>query len=140
MIIKQYDNDIIRNTLRHIDFYEVEKGKLLKTLSPVALVGNAEGVRLGGVLEHFLHEAEVECLPSDLPEKITLNIEHLQIGDALYVSDFPAMEGVKYLNSLEQVVLQVAAARTHDIEDAEKEEEEESTEADLVKETEDKKE
>lgn len=111
VLIKEYDEDLLTGKLRHVDFYEVASGKLLRTHIQVHVTGNSKGVREGGILDVSLHELEVECLPRDIPEEFSVDITALDIGDAVHVSDIPVPEGVRILNSPEQVVVSVVHAR-----------------------------
>ena len=111
VLMKSYQDDIISNTIQHIDFYEIEKGKLLKTNVPVHVEGSAKGVREGGILEQRLHEVEVECLPKDIPEIITVDVTELEAGDAIHVEDLPELEGVKILNIPEQTIVSVTIVK-----------------------------
>jgi large subunit ribosomal protein L25 len=104
VLIKDFQEDVLKGTITHIDFYEIEKGKLLRTHVPIHLHGTAIGVKEGGMLEHLLHEVEVECLPKDLPDSIQIDVSELQAHHSIHVKDLPAMEGVKMLSSLDQVV------------------------------------
>ncbi len=115
VLVKQYDYDIVRESITHIDFFEISRDKELHTHVQIITTGNCEGVRLGGILEHFLHEVEVVCLPKDLPETISLDIGPLEIGQALHISDLPSINGVKYGQAADQVILHVAAPRVSDI-------------------------
>lgn len=109
VLVKDYQEDVIRGAVTHIDFYEIEKGKLLRTNIPVEIIGVAPGVREGGMLEERLHEIEVECLPRDIPETFKVNIESLNIGDTIHVTDLEIPEGVKLLSLPEQAVVTVTA-------------------------------
>lgn len=122
VLIKQYDYDTVHEILTHIDFFEISRDKELHTHVEIVSTGNCEGVRLGGILEHFLHEVEVACLPKDLPETISVDISALDIGDALHISDLPNIDGVKYVQSTDQVVLHVTAPRVADVDPASEEE------------------
>ena len=128
VLIKDYQEDIITGVVRHIDFYEIEKGKVLRTNLAVHIEGSAIGAREGGILEHQLHSVEIECLPKDIPEALSVNVEDLEVGDSLHVSDIAVPEGVKILNSLDQVVVIVAAARAEIVEEEEELEGEEGEE------------
>jgi large subunit ribosomal protein L25 len=77
----------------------------------VELTGAPVGVKEGGLLEHFVHEVEVECLPASLPEKILLDVNELRLGKSLHVRELPPVEGVRFLNSPEQVVCAVVHKR-----------------------------
>lgn len=111
VLIKAWDDDNRTGDLIHVDFYEVEAGKTLHTRIPVHLQGDAPGEREGGVLQTTLHEIEIECLPKDIPEGVTVDVSELQIGDAIHLSDISAPEGVTFLTSEDQVVVQVTWVR-----------------------------
>jgi large subunit ribosomal protein L25 len=108
VLVKDYQKDNLTGQILHVDFYEFEKGKALRTRVPIRLVGNPVGVKEGGILESLLHQLDVECLPKDLPEEITLDISELGLDRALHVSELVLPEGVKSLQSSDQVVCLVA--------------------------------
>ena len=111
VLIKDYQHDTIQDEIVHLDFYEIQKGKMLKTLVPIEMEGSPEGLKFGGVIETFIHEVEVESLPKDLPEKVVLDITALAVGQSLHISDLPSVEGVKYLNSPEQVIVHMGLSK-----------------------------
>lgn len=127
VLVKDFQEDIVSGKILHIDFYEVEKGRLLRTHIPVHMKGTAEGVKEGGILETFLHEIEVECLPKDIPEEIFMDVTHLEVGHAIHISDIETREGIKILNPLDQVICLVARKKGTE-EEEEKEAVEEETE------------
>ena len=108
VLVKDYQKDNLTGEILHIDFYEFEKGKALRTRVPIRLTGNPVGVKEGGILEILLRELEVECLPKDLPGEIALDIAELALDRALHVKDMSLPEGVRPLQSLDQVVCLVA--------------------------------
>ncbi|MFP4372798.1 MAG: 50S ribosomal protein L25 [Spirochaetaceae bacterium] len=122
VLLKDYDEDLATGHLRHVDFYAIESGQLLRANVQIHLTGTAPGVREGGVLQSQLHEVEVECFPKDIPEYFELDISGLQIGDALHVSDLPNLEGVKVLTGEEQTIALVAMTREEVAEEAAEEE------------------
>ncbi|MFP4329967.1 MAG: 50S ribosomal protein L25 [Alkalispirochaetaceae bacterium] len=111
VLVKDYQEDIIKGEVLHIDFYEVEKGKTLQTHVPIVLDGSPVGVREGGVLEHGIYELNIECLPKDLPGEIHVDITGMNIGDSIHVGDISAPEGVRILNSDDQTVAVCASPR-----------------------------
>lgn len=123
VLVKDYQEDITREQITHLDFFEVEKGKKLKTRVPVVIEGSSVGVKLGGVLEQLLTEVNVECLPKNIPAKIVVNIEKLDIGDSIHLNEVEVFEGVKFLDELDQIVVHVVHTRAEEVT-----EEEESTE------------
>ena len=105
MLVKEVQKDIITDTIKHIDFFEIERGKTLRTTVPIQIEGSAAGVKEGGLLEEHLHSLEIECMPKDIPTFIPLDVSSLNIGDSLHVSDLKAPEGVKILSSLEVAIV-----------------------------------
>jgi large subunit ribosomal protein L25 len=108
VLVKDYQKDNLTGQILHVDFYEFEKGKALRTRVPIRLIGNPIGVKEGGILESLLHALEVECLPKDLPEEITLDINELALDRALHVRDLTLPEGVRAVPAPDQVVCLVA--------------------------------
>ena len=111
VLIRDFQEDAVGGQVTHIDFYEVDKNRLLRTNVRVELTGAPVGVKEGGLLEHFVHEVEVECLPASLPEKILLDVNELRLGKSMHVRELPPVEGVRFLNSPEQVVCAVVHKR-----------------------------
>jgi large subunit ribosomal protein L25 len=111
VLIRDFQEDAVGGHITHIDFYEVDKTRVLRTHVRVELTGAPVGVKEGGLLEHFVHEVEVECLPASLPEKLVLEVSELRLGKSLHVRELPPVEGVRILNSPEQVVCAVVHKR-----------------------------
>ncbi|MFP4114764.1 MAG: 50S ribosomal protein L25 [Spirochaetota bacterium] len=111
VLIKDYQEDILTGDLKHIDFFEIEAGKTLRTHISVHVHGSSIGVREGGILEQPLHEVEIECLPKDIPDRFEVDIRNLAIGDSIHVGDLTAPDGVRILTSSENVIALVAMAR-----------------------------
>ncbi len=111
VLIKDYQENTLKNYMVHIDFYEVEQGKLLRTNIPIHLEGAAKGVKEGGLLEQTLHEIEVECTPKDIPESFSVDISSLEMGESLHVDSLQVTEGVKILTDLEQTIVTITAPR-----------------------------
>ena len=129
VLVKDYDEDLMTGQIKHVDFYEVASGKLLRTHIQIHLTGNAKGVREGGILDTSLHELEVECLPKDIPSEFSVDITRLDVGDSVHVSDIEQPEGVRILTGTDQVVVSVVHAREEVVEAEEEEVGEEGEEA-----------
>ena len=95
VFVKTYQEDLLRNVVHHIDFYEITRGQAVRTHVLVELTGTPAGVREGGVLDQVIHEVEIECLPKDLPEVLTLDVSVLAMNESLKVSDIKVAEGIK---------------------------------------------
>ncbi len=86
VLIKEVQHHPLTGQILHVDFHEISMTKKLRVEIPVALVGDPVGVtQMGGVLEHLLRTVEVECLPSDIIEHVTLDVSALSVGDSLNV-------------------------------------------------------
>lgn len=108
VLVKDFQANNIVERLEHIDFFEIERDKVLRARVLLHFVGNPVGVREGGLQELLVHEIEVECLPRHLPERIDVDIEHLGVGQSLHVADIAVSEGVRVVTSREQVVALIA--------------------------------
>ena len=128
VLVKDVQRDTIADTIKHIDFFEIERGKTLKTTVPLRIEGSAVGVKEGGLLEEHLHALEVECMPKDIPAYIPVDVSLLNIGDSLHVSDLEAPQGVKFLSNEGITVVGITVVKTVETE--------ETAEEDLVSETE----
>ena len=94
----------------HIDLHAVAMDEVLTAEVTVTTTGEAAGVTTGGgVLELTLHTVEVECLPADLPDAITVDISALQIGESIHVRDLKLPRGVTVTNDADLTVVSVAA-------------------------------
>jgi len=106
VLIKEIQRDPIKNKVLHVDFNEISLTETLKVNVPLVSHGEASGVKKdGGILEHIMWELQVECLPTAIPEKIEVDVSNLNIGDAIYVKDIKAPEGVKILTDRELIAL-----------------------------------
>ena len=77
----------------HVDFHRINLARKIVVEVPIEAQGVPIGVRNeSGILEHMLHGLEVECLPTDIPEKIAVDVSQMEIGDSLHVSDI-ALDG-----------------------------------------------
>ena len=86
-ILKDIQFDPVSDKPIHFDLLGISEHEKIKVEIPVKLVGTPAGVKEGGVIQHILHSIEVECLPQDIPSHIEVNIEPLNIGDSIHISD-----------------------------------------------------
>ena len=79
----------------HVDFHAVSMDEMIEAVVPLEPTGIAEGVKtFGGLLEQNLRSLEIECLPRDLPDVITVDVSRLKIGDSIHVRELPLPPGV----------------------------------------------
>ena len=109
VLIKDYQRDPVSEQLLHVDFMEISLKESIKVAILLDIVKQPAGVKMGGVMQRRLREIEVECLPTQIPEKIEVDAESIGIGDSLHVSDLVVPEDVKILTDPDEVVLLVSA-------------------------------
>jgi large subunit ribosomal protein L25 len=90
-LIREIQRDPVAGSILHLDLQHISLTERITVEVPVVLVGTPVGVKdAGGILEHLLREVEVECLPTDIPSKLEVDVSALGIGDTLHVSDIKA--------------------------------------------------
>ncbi len=110
-LMKEVQRANLSGEIIHIDFNLVGRGQKMRVRVPLHLSGTAKGVRDGGVLEHAIHDIEVECQAENLPEKIEIDITNLEANHALHLRDIAIPEGVKLLTNPETVIAIIKFAR-----------------------------
>lgn len=107
VLIREIQRDPVWGNILHIDFQQISLTKKLTINVPVHLVGAPLGVQQdGGILQHVLRELEVECLPTDIPEKIEVDVSNLKIGDSIHVGDIK-LEGAELLSDPQGSIVSV---------------------------------
>ncbi|MFO7692764.1 MAG: 50S ribosomal protein L25 [Vicinamibacterales bacterium] len=88
VLMREYQVDPLTRRLLHVDFYRIAMDKLLIVKVPVTVKGEAKGIKQqGGLLDIVHREIEVECLPTDIPEAIELDVTELMLGQAIRLRD-----------------------------------------------------
>jgi large subunit ribosomal protein L25 len=115
-IIRDLQFDPVSEQLLHVDLQEVTADRAITVRVAVHPVGEAAGVRdQKGILNVVLHELDVSCLPTMIPERIDADVSALMIGDVLTVGDLRAPDGVRILNDAGQAVVTVAAPMAEEV-------------------------
>jgi large subunit ribosomal protein L25 len=100
----------------HVDFLRIQKGVAVEVDIPVHLEGTPVGVReAGGVLEQMINELRVKCIPSKIPEVVSLDVTGLGIGDSLHVSDVELGEDVDLLADVTRTICNVAVPKVIEV-------------------------
>jgi large subunit ribosomal protein L25 len=104
---RDVQRDHIRGRFVHVDFLAVRRDEKINVTIPLRIVGESPGVKAGGVLEHHLWELNCECLATDVPEAIDVDISGLEIGSGVRVSEIKVRSGVTILTNPEDSVVAV---------------------------------
>lgn len=116
VILKECQREPVNSQLLHADFYEVALDRTIEVKIHVEVTGVPVGVKVqGGVLDFVTRELEVECLPTEIPEKILVDVSNLELGKHLRVSDLAVPPKVKVLTDPEVVVVHVVVPRAEEV-------------------------
>lgn len=108
-MVKEVQRDPVSREPLSVDFQWVSLTEQIEVEVPLEVVGSAPGVdEDGGVVQQQYHAVPVSCLPTEIPERIAIDISGMHIGDALFVSDLPQVQGVSYVPESDEVVLTIA--------------------------------
>jgi len=120
-MLKDWQVDPLLGTLLHVDLLRVAMDVRMRVKVPVHTFGEPQGVKLqGGIFEMVTREVEIECLPSDIPGEIRVDISELMIGKHLRVGDLPIDTAkIKLVTDPQRVVAHVVALRAEEEKPAE---------------------
>jgi large subunit ribosomal protein L25 len=114
-IVREIQYHPVRRDIIHIDFQHISMTRQIVVKVPIVVLGEAVGVKShGGILEHLLREVEVQCLPANIPEQVTLDVSDLDIGHSLQVKHLAA-EGIKILTDSEASIVTVVAPTVEEV-------------------------
>jgi large subunit ribosomal protein L25 len=95
-LVQEVQHSPVGGDVLHIDFHAVSMDEKIEAEVPLEPVGIPNGVKnFGGLLEQNVRALTIECLPKDLPDKLTVDVSALNIGDSIHVRDIPLPEGVR---------------------------------------------
>lgn len=83
-----------RSQVYHLSFFSVASQDSLEVTVPLHFVGQAAGIKSGGILDPVITELQVQCAPGDIPESINVDVSNLEIGDSLHVRDLILPQGI----------------------------------------------
>jgi large subunit ribosomal protein L25 len=111
VIVADLLKDCIKGTPRHVDLHRINLADKVKVHVKVILVGEAAGAKAGGLVDFAMHEIEVECLPTHIPEHINVDITDLALGHSVHVGDIVAPVGTVILSDAKSAIVSILAKR-----------------------------
>jgi large subunit ribosomal protein L25 len=109
-LVQEIQHSPVGGEIRHVDFHAISMDQMIEAEVPLEPVGTAVGVKtFGGLLEQSLRALAIECLPADLPDRITVDVSHLNIGDAIHVREIQLPQGVTPTVQLDLTAFSVLA-------------------------------
>ncbi|MUO33939.1 50S ribosomal protein L25/general stress protein Ctc [Enterococcus gallinarum] len=110
-LIKEFQSDTFTRALTHVEFISVDMNEETEVEAELTLVGDAAGVKAGGVLTQNLYSVVVSATPDRLPERIEVDVTGLEIGDALTVGDLEKNDDYTIVTEAEEQIVAVAEAQ-----------------------------
>jgi large subunit ribosomal protein L25 len=103
--IKSVQWDTWGKQVLHVDLLRVSETELVETTVTIEIRGTAPGIGEGGIIEHLVHEIEIDCPAAKVPDKITVLINDLHLNKAIHASEIALPEGAKLLSDPDTVVV-----------------------------------
>jgi large subunit ribosomal protein L25 len=115
VLVREYQLDPVTHRLLHADFYRVAMDKLLRVTVPIHLTGEAKGIKAQGAIVDFVNrEIDVECLPGDIPEHITVDVTELMLHDSVRVRDLTADSKWKPVSEPDMLIVHLVALKVEE--------------------------
>lgn len=133
-VVKDIQYHPVKGSIIHVDLQRIKAGQEITLSVPLRFVGNAPGVKMGGVFQELRAELEITCLPKYLPNEIDVNISELGIGESIHVSDLQ-LEHITVEDDVHTALCSVVMPKKMEeitTEEAEEEEEEEAAEPEVI--------
>mgnify|MGYP003962838657 FL=1 len=107
VILKEFQSHPLKERWVHVDFLEVDVVKPVKVNVDVHLIGKSAGEKMGGLVHQVLKSIHVECLPTDIPQSVDLDVTAVELGQVLHVSDLSIPDKVKILHEPNEAIVSV---------------------------------
>lgn len=111
VMVKDYQTDVLRHVISHLDFLKIDLTQKIVVKVPIHVVGKSVGVVNGGLIELVHREIEVRCLPTNIPEKIDVDITPLDIGNSYHTRDLNLPPDVEAVTGAEMTVVSIVTPR-----------------------------
>lgn len=110
-LVQEVQHDHLKGGILHVDFHAIAMDEEIHAEVPLDLVGDAIGLKFGGLVEAIHHNLEVRCLPKDLPERISVDVSALNVGNSIHVGEVTLPEGVRAKLAGDVVVIMCVAPK-----------------------------
>lgn len=125
-LVKDVQHDPVSGAVVHADLYEVDVHTKIRVEVPLHFVGRAAGVELGGILQPIRRSVEVNCLPTDIPSFLEVDVTLLGIHDAVHMTQIAAPDNVELVFDTDEPVVTVLPPTVEEVKVAAPEGEEEA--------------
>lgn len=107
VMLTEYQADPIKNDILHADLLAVDMSKEISADVRITLIGEAEGVKDGGVMQQSLHEVSITATPANIPSAIEVDVTSLQVGETITVGDIKSSKGFEINSDSEQTIVSI---------------------------------
>jgi len=108
VLAREVQRDPIRGAIKHVDFYQVSMTDKINADVAIEHVGESADMKSGlGVLLQEMNTVAIRCLPTDLMERITVDVSNLKVDDSIYVRDLPVPPGIEVMDDPDAVVIRL---------------------------------
>ena len=115
VLVKEFLLEPIKHSMLHADFYRLQMDKAITVTVSIVLKGEPKGVKLqGGVVDFPGREVEVECLPGDIPENLTIDVSELMIGQGVRLKDLSTGAKWTAVSDPDTLIVHVIAAKVEE--------------------------
>ena len=116
VLFKSVQYHPVTDQILHIDLYGIKMDQLVSVNVTIELTGSAKGViEEGGILTQGANEVEIECLPNNIPDNITIDISHLALGDVLRIEDVEKNDDFTIKTSSDQILASITQAMKEEV-------------------------
>ncbi len=116
VLFKSVQYHPVTDQILHIDLYGIKMDQLVSVNVAIELTGNAKGViEEGGILTQGANEVEIECLPNNIPDNITIDISHLALGDVFRIEDLEKNDNFTIKTSSDQILASITQAMKEEV-------------------------
>ena len=105
-LIKEVQWDTFGNEIKHVDLARIDTSEMIDLTLRVELRGVAPGSKTGGQVKHLVHELQVSCSPLEVPEKIEVNINSLELGDSITTGQIELPPNTKMASDPDEIIVQ----------------------------------
>ena len=116
VMVKEYQLDPVTHQLLHADFYQLAMDRAITVTVPILIIGEPKGAKLqGGMLDFVTREVQVQCLPTDIPEHIDIDVSELMLHQAVRLRDLPENPKWKPLNDPDTMLVHVVLPKAEEV-------------------------
>jgi len=122
-IIREVQTHPWKNKVYHLSFFSLARQDSVQLVVPLNLVGEAAGVKEGGIMDQVMTEIQVQCAPDSIPEAIEIDVSKMELGYTMHLHELVVPESVTLLDDVERTVLSIVTPAVSTTTTAEEEEE-----------------